>query len=221
MSFVVQRFHPGIRPGLNLGSANSKFAVHSQQGQWDSACALYCVAMALQITGLIADSSCVAAHRRRLEAAFWKRAVCYFFTGATFRELEALIAELDCGMRTKVAESGSHRKVIAFIERELARKRLVICSWRGVGESHSHAVLAIGVQGVEDARRFDGQTLLLLDPAEGPPAKMATCNARLDYAGKEPGKWPRYATYTTIDATFSVVLNGAISIDASEPQKPP
>ena len=221
MSFVVQRFHPGIRPGLNLGSASSKFAVHSQQGQWDSACALYCVAMTLQIAGLISDSSCIATHRRRLEAAFWKRAVCYFFTGATFRELEALIAELDCGMRTKVAESGSHREVIAFIERELARKRLVICSWRAVGESHSHAVLAIGVEGTQRARHIDAHTLLVLDPAEGSPATMASCNARLRYAGREPGKWPRYATYVTPSATFSVVINGAISIDANEQQKPP
>ncbi|PMS31473.1 hypothetical protein C0Z16_10985 [Paraburkholderia rhynchosiae] len=177
--------------------------------------------MALQICGLIADTSRVATYRRRLEAAFWKRAVHYFFTGVTFRELATLIAELECGLRTKVAENGSHREVIAFIERELARKRLVICSWRAVGESHSHAVLAIGVEGTQRTRHIDAHTLLVIDPAEGPPATMTLCNARLRYAGREPGKWPRYAKYATASATYAVVLNGAISIASSTPRKSP
>src|SRR5579864_444820 len=116
MSFVVQRFHPFIRPGLSLSAAGSKLPVHGQQGQWDSACALHCAAMALQIIGRIRDSSCIVTSRRRLEAGLWRRTIPYFFKGVTFRELETLITELDCGMRTKVAESGSHREVIAFIE---------------------------------------------------------------------------------------------------------
>lgn len=221
MGFVVQRFHPRIRLGRNLCAVGSTVAVHSQQGQWDSACTLYCVAMALQIDGLINDSSCIAASRRRLEVALWRKTIPYFFTGVTFDELATLLTELDCGMQTTVAESGSHREFITFIERELARKRLVICSWRAVGESHSHAVLAIGVEGVQHARNIEAHTLLVLDPAEGPPATMAPCNARLRFAGREPGKWPRYAKYTTTAATYSVVLNGAISINTSKPQKPP
>ena len=221
MGFVVQRFHPRIRPGLSLGSASSKVAVHSQQGQWDSACALHCAAMALQISGLIADPSRIVTSRRRLEAMLWRNAVPYFFKGTTFRELAALIAELDCGVRTSVIDRGSHREVIPFIERELARKRLVICSWRAVGESHCHAVLIAGAEGVQKAGRFEPHTFLILDPAEAPPGSMATCNARLHYAGETPGRQRRYASYITASATFSVVLNGAVSIDAGNVKKPP
>ncbi len=221
MSFVVQRFHPRIRPGLSLGSVGSKVAVHSQQGQWDSACALHCAAMALQIYGLIADPSRIVTSRRRLEATLWRNAVPYFFKGTTFRELAALIAELDCGVRTSAIEHGSHREVIPFIERELARKRLVICSWRAVGESHCHAVLVAGAEGVQKAGRFEPYTFLILDPAEAPPASMATCNARLQYAGGTPGRQRRYASYITASATFSVVLNGAVSLSKTGPQKPP
>jgi len=221
MSFVVQRFHPRIRPGLSLGSAGSKVAVHSQQGQWDSACALHCVAMALQISGFIADSSRIVRSRRRLEATLWRNAVPFFFKGTTLRELVALIAELDCGVRTSVIERGSHREVIPFIERELARKRLVICSFRSIGDAHCHAVLIAGVEGVQQARRFDAQTFLVLDPAEAPPGSMATCNARLHYAGGATGQRRRYARYVTASATLSVVLNGAVSIDAGSVKPPP
>jgi hypothetical protein len=145
----------------------------------------------------------------------------YFFKGTTFRELAALIAELDCGVRTSVIERGSHREVIPFIERELARKRLVICSWRAVGESHCHAVLIAGAEGVQKAGRFEPHTFLILDPAEAPPGSMATCNARLHYAGETPGRQRRYASYITASATFSVVLNGAVSLAKAEPQKQP
>jgi hypothetical protein len=220
MSFVVQRFHPRIRPGLSLGSAGSKVAVHSQQGQWDSACALHCVAMALQISGFIADSSRIVRSRRRLEAALWRNAVPFFFSGTTLRELAALIAELDCGVRTSVIERGSHREVIPFIEGELARKRLVICSWRAVGESHCHAVLIAGAEGVQKAGRFEPHTFLILDPAEASPASMATCNARLNYANGASGQRRRYASYLTTGATLSVVINGAVSIDAGNAKKP-
>lgn len=220
MSFVVQRFHPRIRPGLSLGSAGSKVAVHSQQGQWDSACALHCVAMALQISGFIADPSRIVKSRRRLEATLWRNAVPYFFKGTTFRELAVLIAALDCGVRTSVIERGSHREVIPFIERELARKRLVICSFRAIGGADCHAVLIAGAEGVQQVGRFEPHTFLILDPAEAPPASMATCNGRLHYAGVTPGRQRRYASYITASAAFSVVLNGAISLAKTEPQKP-
>ncbi|PTR03793.1 hypothetical protein C8K18_101259 [Paraburkholderia sp. GV068] len=221
MSFVVQRFHPGVRPGLNLTSARSRFAVHSQQSYWDSSCTLHCLAMALQIYGRIADTSRIATYRRRLEATFWKRAIHYFFTGATFEELATLIAELECGLRTKVAEKSSHREVIAFTERELTRKRLVICSYHAAGEAHIHAVLAIGVEGGQFTKQLEAHTLLVLDPAEGPPTAMACCNGRLQYADGKTGRRLRHAIYTTPNATFSVVLDSAISIKIDEPRKPP
>lgn len=68
MGFVIQRFHSLLRPGRHLGTVRSKLPVHSQQSRWDSLCALHCVAMVLQIAGLIGDPSEVATGRRRTEA---------------------------------------------------------------------------------------------------------------------------------------------------------
>lgn len=221
MDFVIQRFHPLIRPGVDLGAARSKLAVHSQQSRLDSACVMHCLLMVLQIVGLINDPSTIATRQRRLEAKLWRKTTEVFVCGMTFGELAAFVTELDCGLGTRLLERGAHQEAVAFVERELARKRLVICSWREVGTLHNHAVLAIGASGIERNHQFKPGALLLLDPAEGPPTAMGTCNAQLDYACWESGKLRRYARYTTANETLSVVLNGAISIKAGEPKKPP
>ncbi|MFX1802079.1 hypothetical protein PWR66_00115 [Paraburkholderia sp. A1RO-5] len=221
MDFVIQRLHPLIRPGVHLGAARSKHAVHSQQSRLDSACVMHCLLMVLQVAGLIDDPSAIATRRRRLEAKLWRKTADVFLSGMTFGELAAFVAELDCGLGTRLLERGVHREAVAFVESELALGRLVICSWREVGTSHNHAVLAIGVSGLESNQRFMPGLLLLLDPAEGPPTAMGTCNAQLDYARWETGERRRYARYTTANETLSVVLNGAISIETGEPKKPP
>lgn len=221
MSFVVQRLHPCLRPGLYLGAAGSKLPVHSQQSRWDAACAMHCLAMVLHIAGLVSDPSQIATRRRRLEAALWRKTVEVFQSGITFGELAKFIARLDCGLRTKLLEHGAHREAVAFVESELARQRLVICSWREVGTLHNHAAVAIGVSGFERKRQIKPNTLLLLDPAEGPPTAMSTCNAQVDYADSESGDLRRYARYTTATETLSVVLNGAISIETGWRTKPP
>ncbi|MFP3708150.1 hypothetical protein SB783_29450 [Paraburkholderia sp. SIMBA_009] len=177
--------------------------------------------MVLQIAGVIDDPSSIATRRRSIEAMLWRKTTEVFLKGMMFSELATFIADLDCELHTKLLERGSHRDTVAFVERELARKRLVICSWREVGTLHNHAVLAIGTSGIERNHRFKPSTLLLLDPAEGPPTAMGTCNAQLDYASWESGERRRYARYTTANETLSVVLNGAISIEAGEPKKPP
>lgn len=217
MAFTVQRFHPLIRPGLHLGTASSKFPVHSGQSSWDSLCSLHSLAMALQIAGLVIDPSRIATRRRKIEVAIRRKAVQIFDKGMTFAEFAGFIAELDCGLHTKLLERGSHREATVFAERELARKRLVVCSFRMVGDSLCHAVVAIGVEAIERSGRIKAHALLILDPAEIAPGPMAACNARLDYADRESGEVPRYARYTTASETSSVVLNSAISIEVRQP----
>ncbi|WP_106283706.1 hypothetical protein [Paraburkholderia sp. BL25I1N1] len=219
MSFVVQRFHPLIRPGVHLGAARTKHAVHSQQSRLDSACVMHCLLMVLQIAGVISDASSIAIRRRRIEAMLWRKTTEIFLKGMTFSELATFIADLDCKAHTKLLERGSHRSAVTFIEHELAREQLVICSWREVGTLHNHAVLAIGASGIAYNQGFKPSALLLLDPAEGPPTVMGTCNAQLDYASWN-GKLRRYATYKTANETLFVVLNGAISVAVREPHEP-
>ncbi|TDQ93243.1 hypothetical protein [Paraburkholderia silvatlantica] len=221
MGFVIQRFHQLIRPGVYLGAARSKHAVHSQQSRLDSACVMHCLLMVLQIAGVIDDASSITTRRRRIEAMLWRKTTEIFLKGMTFSELATFITDLDCEAHTELLERGSHRNAVKFIEHELSRERLVICSWREVGTLHNHAVLAIGASGIECNQRFTPGALLLLDPAEGPPTAMGTCNAQLDYASWESGELRRYARYTTASETLSVVLNGAISIEVGQPKRPP
>ncbi len=178
--------------------------------------------MALQVTGRVADPSRIATGRRKIEVAIRRKAAEIFDKGMTLPALADFIAGLDSGLRTKLLEHGSHRQAVLFIERELKRKRLVVASFRAVGDSHNHAVLAIGIEGTQRSTRIKSHALLILDPAEVPPEPMATCNARLDYADRESGELPRYGAYlTAAGAKFAAVLNGAVSVDASDPEKPP
>lgn len=213
MSFVVQRLHSRLRPGIHLGATHSKLPVHSQQSRIDSACVMHCLLMVLQIAGLIDDPSRIATRRRRIETMLWRKTSEIILKGMTFSELATFITDLRCEIHTQLLERGSHRDAVEFVERALAGGRLVICSWREIGTLHNHAVLAIGSSGIERNRRFKSRSFLLLDPAEGPPAAMGACNAQLEYARWESGDLRRYATYTTANETLSVVLNGAISIE--------
>ncbi|WP_175771976.1 hypothetical protein [Paraburkholderia phenazinium] len=216
--FIVQRLHPRLTPGQTL-RAGSKFAVHSLQGDWDSACSLYATASAFAILGRIADPTAVSWRRRGPEADLWNRAAPLYFTGAPLTEVARVIRECDWSLQPVVIQD-AHRNVLDFCEQELARGHLVIASWRPVGQSFSHAVLVVGSEGRMQGCRFLPHALLILDPAER-DAPMATCNARLDYAKPDSGKRSRYGTYVTARETFSVVLDGAVSIREKRVSKPP
>lgn len=216
--FIVQRLHSRLTPGQTL-RAGSKFAVHSLQGTWDSACALHAIASAFAILGRIADPATVSWRRRGPEADLWNRVAPLYFTGATLTEVAGVIRECDWSLQPVVIE-GSHRNVLDFCEQELARGHLVIASWRPIGQSLSHAILVVGSEGRMQGCRFLPHALLILDAAE-PNAPMATCNARLDYANPASDKRGRYGTYVTARDTCSVVLDGAVSIREKRSSKPP
>lgn len=219
MEFVVQRLHARLTPGQYL-TAGSKAAVHSFQGTWDSGCALHCCAGLLTILGYIANPAAVSWRKRGLEADFWNRAAPLYFTGATLVEAADIIRESSQWSLRPAVFEGAHRDVLDFCERELSRGRLVIVSWRPVGEPFRHAVQVIGTEGRMQGHRFQPYALLILDPAER-DALMATCNARLNYANAASGKRVRYGTYITARDTFSVVLDGAVSIREGRASKPP
>ncbi|MCX4166317.1 MULTISPECIES: hypothetical protein [Paraburkholderia] len=215
----MQRLHARLTPGQYL-RASSKAAVHSFQGTWDSGCTLHACASALAILGRIADPAVVSWRKHGLEADFWDRAAPLYFTGATLTEAADVIRESSQWSLRPVVFQGAHRVVIDFCERELSRGHLVIVSWRPVGESFRHAVLVIGAEGRMQGHRFQPHALLILDPGER-DAAMATCNARLNYANPVSGKRARYGTYVTARETFSVVLDGAVSIREKHSSKPP
>lgn len=209
MGFLVQKLLPTLQPGRRLVVAGSDAALHSRQGAWDGGCALHCAAMALALLGLLRDPSGLRGAADDAGAAFWDRAWPHYLHGVTLGELRGLLAELRWGLRTAV-EAESHEAVARFCERELARGRPVVASWRRPDEAGCHAALAVGVEGRTHGHRFAADTLLMLDPAE-PAPRLAAHNARLTHAMPDrPGR----GCYVTADGRQAVLLDGALSIGA-------
>ncbi|MFM0434848.1 hypothetical protein PQQ84_00175 [Paraburkholderia strydomiana] len=166
--------------------------------------------MAGALLGQLTDPSKVSSRRRGPEAAFWNSVRPYYLSGATLHELAALIHELGWNLNPIVAE-GAHSSVMEFCVRELSRGHLVVVSWRTVRRTHYHAVLAVGLEGVQRGRTFEPHTLLLLDPSENEPW-LSTCNARMSVGGLAAGKRSRDARYVTAGYTDRVIADGAVSI---------
>ncbi|NTZ82555.1 hypothetical protein FCJ61_05950 [Burkholderia metallica] len=199
---LIQKFHPGLRPGPQLVGAGSGSPLFSRQGHWDGGGALHCVAMALALLGRLADPVDIRRRDTGPEASFWDRAWPHYLHGLALSELASFVWELDLGVRPVTAREGP-ATVLRFCERELARKRPVILAWR----SHApqpHATLIIGVEGRQRKRAFTPHALLLLDPAEAEPG-LAACNARMEFEGER-------RSYVTTTATYPVAIEGAVSI---------
>ena len=210
MEFTVQRLHSALIAGQRLRAADSNAPAFSYQGDWDSGCTLHCLAMAGALLGQLTDPSKVSSRRRGPETAFWKKVRPYYLSGATLSELAKLIQELDWDLEPVVVE-GAHRRVVEFSVRELSEGHLVVVSWRPVRRSHYHAVLAIGLEGVQRGKTFEPHTLLMLDPSENEPW-LSTCNARMSKVGLTPSKRGREAQYVTASYTERIIANGAVSI---------
>ncbi|WP_027798862.1 hypothetical protein [Paraburkholderia dilworthii] len=210
MEFTVQRLHSALHVGQRLTVADANIPAFSYQGGWDSGCTLHCLAMAGALLGQLTDPSKVSSRRRGPEAAFWNSVRPYYLSGATLSELAELIRELDWNLKPVVAE-GAHSSVMEFCVRELSQGHLVVVSWRTVHRSHYHAVLAIGMEGVQRGTTFEPHTLLMLDPSENEPW-LSTCNARMSLGGLAAGKRSRDARYVTASYTDRVIADGAVSI---------
>jgi len=164
--------------------------------------------MALALLGCIKDPAKVSCCSRGPEAELWYRLHPYHFSGMTLDELAAIIFELNWGLRP-VLMKGKHRDVIAASTRELLAGHLVVVSWRPLRRAHYHAVLCVGTEGRQTGRSFEPHALLALDPGENEPW-LATCNARLMYAG--PGTSQQSATYVTAGYEHRVIVNSALAI---------
>jgi hypothetical protein len=204
---LIQRIHPALTIGQRLTLSGSKVGVHSAQGTWDSGCAFHCTSIALAMLGLLRDPARVPVRRSGIEARLWSEARAQFFHGIALNALQDLLHELDAGVRAAYFE-GQHEKVRVFCEAQVSRGRPVIVSWHLPSRSALHAVLVVGIEGRMRHRKFQPQTLLVLDPGEGEPW-MTASNARISFDGaKKRGQ----ATYVTDNATFAVTLTGALSI---------
>ncbi|MDF3116596.1 hypothetical protein KPA94_24535 [Burkholderia semiarida] len=215
MRFTVQKLHPALQSGQRLTLANSTAPAFSFQGCWDSGCALHATAMALAMLGCLSDPLRVSSRRRSQEAEFWRRAQPFYLSGVSLEELQALIRELDWGLRPACFE-GAHADVLRFSEQEVLRGRPVILTFRQSRRATLHAVLAVGIEGRRIGRTFDGHTLLIVDSAEAEPV-LAAYNARLTRTDDCRGRPTGHAQYITGFDKRKVALAGAMSIRGSKP----
>lgn len=215
MEFTVQKLLPELRSGRRLTIVGSNVPAFSFQGAWDGGCALHATAMAIAMLGHLSDPLRVPSRRHGPEATFWELAWPFYLSGVTLEELEALIWELDWGLRPIIFE-GSHANVLQFCKQEVLRGRPVIVTWRRLRRAALHAVLAVGVEGRQTGRAFEAHSLLLIDSAETEPV-LAVHNARLTWATEQRGRQNEYARYATAFDERKVVLVGAMSIRSGKP----
>ncbi|CAG9203823.1 conserved hypothetical protein [Burkholderia vietnamiensis] len=215
MEATVQQLHPALQPGRRLTLVGSNTPAFSFQGCWDGGCALHATAMALAMLGFLSDPLNVPSRRRDLEAEFWRRAQPFYFSGVSLEELQALIRQLDRGLRPACFE-GAHVDVLRFSEREVLRGRPVILTFRQSRRATLHAVLAVGIEGRKIGRTFDRHTLLVVDSAEAEPV-LAAYNGRLTRTDDRRGWSGGHAQYITGFDKRKVALAGAMSIRGSKP----
>lgn len=206
MGALIQKLHPALRPGPRLTLASSGAPVFSRQGDWDGGSTLHCVAMALALLGGLSDPIQIRRYADCPETHFWDRAWPYYLHGLTLSELASFVWELNCGVRPVMAEGGP-AAVLRFCARELTKWWPVIVGWRSRQPLRAHPALAVGVEG-RHTQGFAPHALLLLDPAEAAPG-LAACNARMEFG---MAKRPVRVSYVTAEATYPVMIEGALSI---------
>ncbi|HGL5383452.1 hypothetical protein [Burkholderia orbicola] len=214
MEFIVQKLHPALRPGRRLTIVGSNVPTFSFQGSFDSTCALHAAAMALAMHGCVTNPLRALSRRSSREAEYVRKATPFWRTGISLDELQTLIRELNWGLRPAVFE-GTHAHVLRFSEREVLHGRPVIVTWRELHRATLHAVLAVGIEGRQTGRTFEGRTLLLIDSAETEPV-LTVYNARLTWTTGR-GRKDEYAQYVTAFERRKVILAGAMSIRSGKP----
>lgn len=184
---VQQRFFPSLRIGLTATATTARregLQVHCRQGDWDGACGLHCSAMALTLLGRLNGVANLSSRRSGIGAALWRAGLQNYFDGVGGADLAKLIQSLDPSLLVQW-RSGIHRKLLKLTQIQLETGRLVIVGWRSRNERFDHWVLAVGMEGLQDRRRFRTSAILCLDPS-GPEPVLCGYNGRLELTDNPP-----------------------------------
>lgn len=212
--FLVQRLHRALRIGPHLRAVHQNEGGQRallQQGSLDSACALYCLVMALTLLGHLEYTGTrrIFTSRRRILRRLAMQSPEVFFNGMTDDDFEELVA--DAGFRIYVDRvNGVSNRCLAHTVRALNEGKLSILSFSSRGEGFVHATLAVGIEGRQRARNFDAETLLCLDPY-APAWPYCGYNARLALNVPRPrNQYLRYSSASTprlsVNVWSSIVL---------------
>ncbi len=212
-AYIQQRLFPSLRIEHTaiVRRGGRDLPIHIRQSELDSACGAYCAAMALALLGRIADVTVLSDRRTGVAGRLWHVAKKYYFDGVSSKELAAMIDSLDTDLLVEYC-NGSHRKCLAFVQDQLTARSLVIVSWLSKNGNEHHWVLAVGIEGLQDGRHFQPQTILCLDPGAAPP-QLSAWNGRLKFVRDSSTSRSAYIPYTCVDGwTTQVTLTGAVTI---------
>jgi hypothetical protein len=213
---LQQRLYPTLRIGLTATVTTERrqgIRLHCRQGEWDGACGMHCAAMALTLLGRLNGATNLASRRNGIAAAFWKAGVASYFDGVSGSELAQLIASLDPTLFVK-SHCGKHSRLLKLTQAQLEAGRLVILAWSGRNGRIHHWVVAVGVEGLQDERRFRPSAILCLDPS-GPEPVLCGYNGRLELVQNPASYGASYIRYlsnqgaiTPATLTEAVVIGG-------------
>ncbi|OXI29544.1 hypothetical protein [Burkholderia aenigmatica] len=201
---LIQKFHPGIRLGLQPTLAASGNPLFSRQGHWDGGSTLHCVAMTLALLDKLADPVYLPYHASGPEQLVWDDAWPHYLQGLTLPELGSFVAELNIGVRPATC-TATGRDLLSFVQRELQAGWPVIVGWQQRHRVKWRAALVIGIEGRQIGGTFEPHAMLLIDPAGNEPS-LAGFNARLDRRGDEQFR------YQSPTAARDVRLLGGVSV---------
>ncbi|MBJ2154583.1 hypothetical protein [Variovorax sp. IB41] len=214
----VQRYHPALDIGNVLtttGRRQDPIPAHIRQGEADSACAMYSLAMALVILDLVKRSAVLAMAHRKYGVA----ADLYTMLGDSWHEgayapdvVEALEA-MELPITVRWAD-GFDRGVDAFAVDSLKRAQLTLISYEAVKDHHRHVVLGVGCGGIAVGQKLTVDSLLVLDPSDD-ALPFASCNGILSIDKPVTFDKRRASVhwhYTTMGQSEPVKLLSAISL---------
>ncbi|VVD61943.1 hypothetical protein PEP31012_00147 [Pandoraea eparura] len=174
---VIHKFHPAIRLGQQPVVAQTGNPLFSRQGHWDGGSTLHCAAMALALLGKLTDPVYLPYHGKGAEQKVWDDVWPHYLNGMTLAELASFVAKLNLGVRPATCTASGH-DLLCFVQRELDSGWPVIIGWQQRHPVKRRAALVIGIEGRQNARTFDTQGLLLIDPTGNEPG-LAGFNARV------------------------------------------
>ncbi|WP_225032312.1 hypothetical protein [Paraburkholderia sp. XV] len=180
------------------------------QGAIAGGCATHAAAAALTVLGLISDPGRIMAKRAEPNSRrLWIALRDTYAQGISFVELLRRMEELQFPVGIERTE-GKHHDVLRFAIDALRRQRPVILSFAPVNGPRSlHAVLAVGLSGRMESRRFEPSSLLVTDSCEQHPG-LGPINARIEFS--PAAKRETDGTYVTAWDRYRVSLDAAISL---------
>lgn len=196
-SYLVQRLHPALLLGPELRVRYGKNPAHRlllRQGSLDSACGLYSLAMALVLLGLISHDTAVRLLNSRIASirSLAKDLKETFFHGLTAEDLVTAVQSTALDVHADFYDV-QHRACLNHALKALHKAQVPLVILDAKKGHFAHWVVVVGVEGQQEGKKFEPQTLLLLDPGAGSYPYCAF-NARLSLSRISLGKAYRYTS---------------------------